>query len=186
MKKKGKKICKILIFLTFFLNFFLSILKLSPKGFKNQRSNIQKTQWPFVYSRCGHVHSDHSWDDQNVPASEEEKNGRTCPICRQKSKLIQLDLGLEPAFLQDYKKVQHSTNTILKKRREGLDSQSEEEYQLLSHCFVPCGHVTTSRTANYWSTEIRIPKGTMNFERLCPFCLGKLDEKNPICRLIFQ
>lgn len=164
----------------------MNTLKLSPNGFKNQRSNIQKTQWPFVYTRCGHVHSDHSWDE-GIASDEKESNflGRTCPICRQKSPLIQLELGLEPAFLQDYKKVQHSTNTILKKRREGLDAQADEE-ELLSHCFVPCGHVTTSKTAQYWSEEIKIPKGTMNFASLCPFCLAKLDDNFPICRLIFQ
>ena len=162
----------------------MNTLKLSPKGFKNQHKNIQKNQWPFVYTRCGHVHSDHSWDEGIVDSETNEHTDRTCPICRQKSPLIQLDLGLEPAFLQDYKKVQYSTNTIRNKRRQGVDP--DDECDILSHCFVPCGHVTTSKTAQYWSKEIRIPKGTMNFERLCPFCLGKLNDDFPICRLIFQ
>merc|ERR1711881_547038 len=85
----------------------LNTLKLSPAGYKQQRASVRREAWPFVFIKCGHVNSDHSWDNGVTLPEEDHKIGeeRTCPVCRQKSKFIRLSLGLEPAFLHDYEAV---------------------------------------------------------------------------------
>jgi pellino protein len=71
---------------------------------------------PWVYLKCGHLHSYHQWKAE----PKESDSKRTCPVCREAGPYVRLELGQDRAFF--------------------IDSGP------LSHAFVPCGHVTTERT----------------------------------------
>ena len=84
---------------------------------------------------------------------------RVCPMCRSIGKYVPLWIGNEPAFYVD----------------TGPPT----------HCFVPCGHVCSSRTANYWS-QTAIPHGTQAYIAACPFCATLLEGNPGYRKLIWQ
>ncbi|XP_054153668.1 protein pellino-like isoform X2 [Oppia nitens] len=86
-------------------------------------------------------------------------NGRTCPMCLDISPVAKLTMGIEPSLYMD----------ILKP----------------SFCFNPCGHMTSDKSARYWS-QVPIPHGTNGFHAMCPFCATPLQGEWGFVRLIFQ
>ncbi|KAL1242979.1 Protein pellino [Trichinella spiralis] len=109
---------------------------------------------PYVYLTCGHVQGYHSWGHSS------ETLMHICPICKtESSDIVQLCMGMEPAF--------------------HLDSGK------LDHAFIPCGHMASSKTVRYWS-RIPLPHGTSSFHPVCPFCTVLLSPKKPFVKLIFQ
>ncbi|XP_063727587.1 protein pellino-like isoform X2 [Symsagittifera roscoffensis] len=83
---------------------------------------------------------------------------RECPLCREKSVLVALSLGDEPAFHMD----------------------SEEP----TYAFNPCGHTCSYATAKHWSSVL-IPSSNGG-KKLCPFCATTTDIQRPYVPLIFQ
>ncbi len=74
---------------------------------------------PYVYLGCGHVQGKHGWGHQEAMGGQQSKH--KCPMCACESeRIVQLSLGMEPAF--------------------HLDSAS------LDHAFNPCGHVASKAT----------------------------------------
>ncbi|KAK6639764.1 hypothetical protein RUM43_008039 [Polyplax serrata] len=53
------------------------------------------------------------------------------------------------------------------------------------YAFSPCGHMTTEKTAKFWS-QTAIPHGTNGFDAVCPFCATSLSGYPGYTRLIFQ
>ncbi|XP_075255668.1 E3 ubiquitin-protein ligase pellino homolog 1-like isoform X2 [Convolutriloba macropyga] len=83
---------------------------------------------------------------------------RECPLCREKSVLVGLSLGDEPAFHMD----------------------SDEP----TYAFNPCGHTCSLATAKHWSSVL-IPSSNGG-KRQCPFCAITMDSSKPYVSLIFQ
>ncbi|KRZ56020.1 Protein pellino [Trichinella nativa] len=109
---------------------------------------------PYVYLTCGHVQGYHPWGHSS------ETLMHICPICKtESSDIVQLCMGMEPAF--------------------HLNSGK------LDHAFIPCGHMASSKTVRYWSS-IPLPHGTSSFHPVCPFCTVLLSPKKPFVKLIFQ
>uniref|UniRef100_A0A3P8UZR9 Pellino E3 ubiquitin protein ligase 1 n=1 Tax=Cynoglossus semilaevis TaxID=244447 RepID=A0A3P8UZR9_CYNSE len=54
-----------------------------------------------------------------------------------------------------------------------------------THAFNPCGHVSSEKTAGFWS-QIPLPHGTHTFHAACPFCAQQLNGEQGFVRLIFQ
>lgn len=110
---------------------------------------------PWVYTECGHVYSHHDWK----ASPEEDNEKRTCPLCRKVSTYCKLELGMERGFFIN----------------DGA----------LTHAFVPCGHVTTERTAQYWQS-VQIPYLASEWTPRCPFCATALDQQKPVVKLLFS
>jgi len=83
-------------------------------------------------------------------------NGRTCPMCLDISPVAKLTMGTEPSLYVDTAKP--------------------------NFAFNPCGHMTSDKTARYWS-QVPIPHGTNGFIAICPFCATRTEG---FVRLIFQ
>lgn len=71
------------------------------------------------------------------------------------------------------------------------ESQKNEnaEREELNYIFNPCGHMTTEKTANYWSDKTKgmfVLQGTSKKHHVCPFCLVVLNERNPIQKLFID
>jgi len=96
----------------------------------------------------------HGWIDWGECGEDE----RICPLCRSEGKYVPLWVGSEPAFYVD----------------TGVPS----------HCFVPCGHICSEKTAIYWS-KTTLPHGTQAYAAACPFCATPLDDPG-ILKLIWQ
>lgn len=117
-----------------------------------------------MYLTCGHVHGRHDWGQRSAEEEEDlrEADGcvarRECPLCRSVGPYVPLWLGCEPAVYMD----------------AGAPT----------HVFVPCGHVSSERTAKYWA-ETPLPHGTHAFRPICPFCSAALGSPG-WTRLIFQ
>lgn len=128
--------------------------------FKKKKMNIDLTD-PYVYTTCGHVHGYHKWGMKPGVTSHTEDyyDKRICTFCEQEGYFVSLKLGMEPAFYIDNGPA--------------------------THCFVPCGHVTTEATVKYWS-QVPLPHGKDHFSSLCPFCSIPLDGREGYVRLIFQ
>ena len=73
---------------------------------------------PFVCIECGQVQSNHGWQKRSG-------RGVSCcnPYCEKEKCLVELTMGIEPAFWVDN--------------------------QPLTHAFIPCGHMTSEKTAKY-------------------------------------
>ncbi|CAI8030835.1 E3 ubiquitin-protein ligase pellino homolog 2 [Geodia barretti] len=80
-------------------------------------TEVLEEREPWVYLKCGHLHGYHEWK----AGPKESDSKRTCPVCREVGPYVRLELGQQRAFF--------------------IDSGA------LTHAFVPCGHVTTKRTA---------------------------------------
>merc|ERR1712186_306108 len=75
--------------------------RMSKKAKDQHISETEVETMPFVYLGCGHVISHIDWDEPgNSSENSNEGSNRACPMCRQRSKYVQLKLGAEPAFLQ--------------------------------------------------------------------------------------
>ncbi|GBL82919.1 E3 ubiquitin-protein ligase pellino 1 [Araneus ventricosus] len=74
--------------------------------------------------------------------------GWSCPVCRCVGPIAELKVGKEPGFYVDR--------------------------DFPSFAFRPCGHVTTLKTAEYWSA-IKVPEHRNIQEAFCPFCATKLN-----------
>ncbi|XP_076845439.1 E3 ubiquitin-protein ligase pellino homolog 1 [Brachyhypopomus gauderio] len=136
---------------------------------------------PWAYLACGHVHGYHQWRGRGVAfkgsSTEEEEEEqeeedtqkrvrervregeRECPLCRSRGPYVALVLGRETAACVD----------------PGAPSRA----------FVPCGHVCSESTAEYWSSTA-VPRGANGFHPVCPFCMKQLAHERPFVRLIFQ
>ncbi|CAF0732598.1 unnamed protein product [Didymodactylos carnosus] len=90
-----------------------------------------------------------------------EELKRECPLCRTIGSYIPITMGIEPSF---YISCSDSTTT---------------------HCFQPCGHITSESTALHWS-KIKVPLGCRGLKSICPFCSTALSEVKPFVKLIFQ
>ncbi|XP_072319664.1 E3 ubiquitin-protein ligase pellino homolog 1-like [Eucyclogobius newberryi] len=96
--------------------------------------------------------------------------GNQCPMCRTKSAYVPLWLGSERGFYVDSEKP--------------------------THALVPCGHVCSRRTAEYWRhvrtphahapAQAHAPEDARGLQSSCPFCLKPLDARTPNVHLIFQ
>ncbi|CAK8690034.1 E3 ubiquitin-protein ligase pellino homolog 2-like [Clavelina lepadiformis] len=84
---------------------------------------------------------------------------RMCPLCRSVGKYVPLWIGNEPAFY--------------------VDTGSP------THCFIPCGHVCSAKTALYWS-RTALPHGTQAYNAACPFCATPLEGDPGYKKLIWQ
>ncbi|TPP63152.1 E3 ubiquitin-protein ligase pellino 1 [Fasciola gigantica] len=126
----------------------------SPTASKRRPPTVTSDSKPYVYLNCGHVHGWHTWralDDVGDSI-------RTCPMCRQSSPFVPLQMGLEPAFYID--------------RR------------FPTHCFNPCGHMASEKTCRYWC-GLRIPNNhDFSLQARCPFCLAIISP-TPV-RLLFN
>ena len=67
--------------------------------------------------RCGHVQGFHEWGLKKGAESKE----LTCPICLTSGPFVALSMSMEPAAYSDFGP--------------------------LSHCFYPCGHMVSGKTA---------------------------------------
>lgn len=67
--------------------------------------------------RCGHVQGFHEWGLKKGAESKE----LTCPICLTSGPFVALSMSMEPAAYSDFGP--------------------------LSHCFFPCGHMVSGKTA---------------------------------------
>lgn len=114
---------------------------------------------PHIYTRCGHVHGYHEWGARPSVIQKKEPDSRTCPFCDEVSGFVELNFGMEPLFYVDNGPA--------------------------SHAFVPCGHVTTEATVNYWSS-VTLPYGKDQFRAVCPFCFVPLEGDLGYVKLIFQ
>ncbi|XP_031569290.1 E3 ubiquitin-protein ligase pellino homolog 1-like isoform X2 [Actinia tenebrosa] len=112
---------------------------------------------PHVYIKCGHVHGFHDWSGPKNDGIDEKT--RTCPICRQASNYVPLQIGNERAFY--------------------------EGEVVPTHAFVPCGHVCSEATVRFWS-QIPIPHGCDAFQAICPFCALPLEGVDGFVKLIFS
>jgi len=74
-------------------------------------------QTPYVYLKCGHVQGLHHWG--------KEGESRTCPICLKVGPVVQLSMGLEPAFWVNCEPP--------------------------TYAFNPCGHMASEKTVKYAS-----------------------------------
>ncbi|KAK7930643.1 hypothetical protein WMY93_007038 [Mugilogobius chulae] len=94
--------------------------------------------------------------------------GNQCPMCRTKCDYVPLWLGRERGFYVDSEKP--------------------------THALVPCGHVCSRQTAEYWSqvrtphtpAQGHAPEQVSGLHTSCPFCLKPLDAHRPNVQLIFQ
>jgi len=132
---------------------------LGDEGGENPCSGGGKQPW--VYLKCGHVHGRIEWGNQEASRGKPEKNGdkNMCPLCRSVGKYVPLWMGEEAGFFKDC--------------------------QPPTHCFNPCGHVCSEKTAKYWSSTY-LPHGTQAYNCVCPFCATKLDHQLPYIKLIWQ
>jgi pellino protein len=89
----------------------------------------------------------------------QDTNTRTCPMCRKNGAFVRLQTGQETSFYVD-------SNTP-------------------THCFSPCGHMSSETTVKYWSS-IPIPHGCHGFRAACPFCATPLQDDPGWVKLIFQ
>ncbi|XP_019850677.1 PREDICTED: pellino isoform X1 [Amphimedon queenslandica] len=110
---------------------------------------------PWVYMNCGHVFGQHSWKG----LKDEDNHQRTCPLCSKVGTYTKLELGNERAFFVD----------------DGP----------LTHTFSPCGHVTTEKTAKYWS-KVSLPYLASQWISCCPFCSSHLCPTKPLVKLFFN
>lgn len=113
---------------------------------------------PFVYTKCGHVHGQHQWDQVSKGPSN-DNDGRTCPLCLTVSPFVKLKMGCELSLYVDN---EHPT-----------------------YSFSPCGHMASEKTVKYWS-QVAVPHGCQGFHAVCPFCATPLDDDPGIVKLIFQ
>ena len=111
---------------------------------KNIRDDFEQRQKPWVFLHCGHVHG---WTIE-LEENNETEILHTCPECRVETRHVPLIMSGEPAFYVD----------------EGP----------ISHCFVPCGHVCSMRTARYW-WQIKGPTFEKQSPSICPFCAATLE-----------
>jgi pellino protein len=140
----------------------VNLLTLHFRGSSHARSpantsstEVSEEREPWVYLKCGHLHGYHEWK----AGPKESDSKRTCPVCREVGPYVRLELGQERAFF--------------------IDSGA------LTHAFVPCGHVTTKRTAEYW-TSVQIPHLSNEWTSRCPFCTEPLDPEKPAVKLLFS
>ncbi|XP_026887305.2 E3 ubiquitin-protein ligase pellino homolog 1 [Electrophorus electricus] len=150
----------------------------------SRASSVPGPGQPWAYLACGHVHGYHQWRGRGVAfkesSTEEEEEEedddedgearkgvreqpmegeRECPLCRSRGPYVALVLG----------------------REAGACVDAAEP----SHAFVPCGHVCSESTAEYWSSTT-VPRGANAFHPACPFCMKQLPQERPFVRLIFQ
>eukprot|EP00731_Ephydatia_muelleri_P027733 Em0019g606a len=118
-------------------------------------STEESLREPWAYLKCGHIYSHHDWK----AGSEENYTHRTCPMCLVPSPYIRLELGQERGFFIDNGE--------------------------LTHSFMPCGHVTTEKTTQYWK-KVKIPHMATEWVPRCPFCSFPLDPTTPMVKLIFS
>lgn len=111
---------------------------------------------PWAYLRCGHVHGYHDWGERGGAGGGTE---RECPMCRARGPYVPLWLGCEAGLYVDAAPP--------------------------THAFSPCGHVSSEKTAAFWS-QIPLPHGTHTFHAACPFCAQQLSMGHSHVRLIFQ
>ncbi|XP_056401229.1 E3 ubiquitin-protein ligase pellino homolog 2 isoform X2 [Hyla sarda] len=119
------------------------------------RKDVVEEKQPWAYLTCGHVHGYHNWGHR----SDTEANERECPMCRTVGPYVPLWLGCEAGFYVD----------------AGPPT----------HAFSPCGHVSSEKSAKYWS-QIPLPHGTHAFHAACPFCATQLTGEESCVKLIFQ
>lgn len=127
--------------------------------FSNSKNPNQTS--PYVYTNCGHVHGYHVWGARPSIAYTKEKkfnDKRMCPFCKESGLFVALKFGMEPAFYIDNGPA--------------------------THCFVPCGHMTTEATVKYWASAL-LPHGKDQFRTACPFCAVPLEGQGYI-KLVFQ
>eukprot|EP00794_Sanderia_malayensis_P015840 gene15840-17436_t len=122
-----------------------------------QQIDVQSV--PHIYIHCGHVHGYHSWGKLHSIHQSFDDDDRTCPICRESGPFIPLKFGVEPAFYVD----------------NGP----------LTHAFCPCGHVTSEKTARFWS-KVLLPYGKDEFRAACPFCAKPLEGEHGFVKMIYQ
>ncbi|XP_062865472.1 E3 ubiquitin-protein ligase pellino homolog 1 [Trichomycterus rosablanca] len=138
----------------------------------------EQPRQPWAYLRCGHVHGLHPWrgratgvrgeeveeekqDGEEQDATKGVRDGdedRECPLCRARGLYVALTLGRESRLCVDAAPP--------------------------THAFVPCGHVCSEATAEYWS-KTPLPSGSKAFHPACPFCMRHLARDRPYVRLIF-
>ncbi|XP_021956626.1 protein pellino isoform X2 [Folsomia candida] len=122
---------------------------------------------PYIYLKCGHVQGLHEWNPGQKKGTESKE--RTCPICMTIGPFVALTMAFESACYCDTGALTHA----FAPQAVGM------------FAFVPCGHMVTAKTANYWA-NIPIPHGTKGYLAECPFCATPLEGSTGFVRLIFQ
>ncbi|KAF6027731.1 PELI1 [Bugula neritina] len=96
---------------------------------------------------------------------DQNSTTRTCPMCLKEGPFVQVQVGRETSIYTDT--------------------------HPLTHIFTPCAHLTSEKTARYWSSVV-IPYGCQGFRAMCPYCatyLSPMDsatKANGYIKLIFQ
>ena len=88
----------------------------------------------------------------------QKDDSRTCPLCLMDGPFVKLKMGCELSVYVDS--------------------------DLPTHCFNPCGHMSSKNTSKYWS-QVPVPHGCQGFQTVCPFCATPLTDP-PFIKLIFQ
>ncbi|EEB13345.1 protein pellino, putative [Pediculus humanus corporis] len=97
---------------------------------------------------------------QHSWGQDKDSDARRCSLCFKVGPVVKVTMGIEPAFYV------------------GIKSGN-------FYAFSPCGHMTTEKTAKFWS-QTAIPHGTNGFDAVCPFCATPLTGYPGYIRLIFQ